>query len=74
VCGAAVEVGAARGVAVGAAQGRNPGGTAGVGRGSHKWLESRRNLRGWLVRCHSTYSGESSSNGGDRGARLTKKI
>jgi hypothetical protein len=44
------------------------------GKGSHKWLESRRDLRGWLARCHGTCSGESGSNSGDRGARLTKKI
>jgi hypothetical protein len=44
------------------------------GKGSHKWLESQRDLRGWLARCHGTCSGESGSNSGDRGARLTKKI
>jgi hypothetical protein len=44
------------------------------GKWSHKWLESRRDLQGWLARCHGTCSGESGSNGGDRGAILTKKI
>jgi hypothetical protein len=43
-------------------------------KGSHKWLKSLRDLRSWLARCHGTCSGKSGSNGGDRGARLTKKI
>jgi hypothetical protein len=34
VCGAAVEARAARGIVVDAAQGRNPGGTTGAGRGA----------------------------------------
>jgi hypothetical protein len=74
--GAAEEAGAARGAAVDASWGRNPRGTAGAGREaiSHKWLESRRDLQGWLARCHGTCSGESGSNGGDCGARFTKKI
>jgi hypothetical protein len=69
--GAAEEAGAARGAAVGAARGRNPGQS---GKGSHKWLESRRDLRGRLARCQGTYSGESGSNGGDRGARLKENL
>jgi hypothetical protein len=29
---------------------------------------------GWLARWHGTYSGESGSNGGDRGARLKENL
>jgi hypothetical protein len=58
-----------------AARGRNPRGTAGAGRGATGGSKpggiSGAGRRGAGV---GTYSGEVDLNGGNRGARLTKKI
>jgi hypothetical protein len=74
IAGGVVE--AARGAAVVAAWGRNLGRNCRGGQGSHRGLEARSDLWGCPTRHRSggTCSGESGPNGGNRVARLTKKI
>jgi hypothetical protein len=66
----------AGGVVMVAARGRNPGGTAGEGRGATGGLKARWDLRCWPVgyRSRGTCSGEVDPNVGNHGAELTKKI
>jgi hypothetical protein len=74
--GAAEEAETAHGAVVeaGAARGRNLGGTVGAERGAASGSNPGGTSGAGWQRCHSTCNGESGSNGGDRGARLTKKI